>query len=280
MTCLALRGRSTILAGAAPGRRLHRALGILLGFCLAFTLARASRAQGVDSFGTFGQRRRGVPAETPQNSAFEFRIGRYVPSIDNEFQTEKPYEQTFGTKNRYSIGFEVDWQALRIPYVGTFGPGFGLEYTKISGQSFIASDPTFKTRAGSGEVSSLSIFPMYVVGVLRVDYLARSVHIPIVPYVKLGLGGAFWSIGTGDGTANQNGIKGRGFSYGPQFALGGMLLLDAIDPDSAIEMDASTGVNNSYLFFEWFDSELNGFGSGKQMQVGTNTWVLGLALEI
>jgi hypothetical protein len=252
----------------------------LLGFAATFAIAAPAAAQGVDEFGTFGQKERGVRGETPQTTAFEFRIGRYVPGIDNEFGTERPYEQTFGTKNRYSIGFEVDWQALRIPYLGTLGPGFGLEYTKISGQSFRADDPTFQTRAGEGEVSSLTIFPMYAVAVLRADYPAREARIPIVPYAKLGLGAAIWSVGTGNGTARQNGIVGRGLSYGPQFALGAMFLLDAIDPVSAIEMDANTGVNNSYFFVEWYVSQLNGFGSGNQLQVGTNTWVLGLALEI
>lgn len=259
--------------------RLSVHLAFLAGL-LALTIVAPAAAQGVDEFGMYGHKGTGVPVESPQEAAFELRIGRYVPSIDNEFQTAKPYEQTFGTKNRYSIGFEVDWQAFRIPYFGTLGPGIGIEYTKISGQSFVASDPTLQTRAGPGETSSLTIFPIYAVAVLRVDYLAREVKIPIVPYLKLGVGSAFWSVGTGDGTASQNGVKGHGFSYGPQFALGGMFLLDAIDPVSAIEMDANTGVNNSYFFVEWYLSELNGFGSGGQLQVGTNTWVLGLALEI
>jgi hypothetical protein len=33
------------------------------------------------------------------------------------------------------------------------------------------------------------------------------------------------------------------------------------------------------VFIEWFNSNLNGFGSDK-MQVGTSTWVIGLNLEI
>jgi hypothetical protein len=44
-------------------------------------------------------------------------------------------------------------------------------------------------------------------------------------------------------------------------------------------MDAATGVNNSYFFLEWYNSQLDGFG-GDQMQVGTSTWMLGLAFEI
>ncbi|HVU00826.1 MAG TPA: MXAN_2562 family outer membrane beta-barrel protein [Polyangiaceae bacterium] len=259
-----------------------RALFALASLSLAVSWASGARAQqSIDDYNTFrGGRDENGPAESPQNAAFELRVGRYVPNIDDEFADQKPYEQTFGTKNRYSIGLEVDWQAMRIPYVGTLGPGIGIEYTKISAHSFVASDPTLQTRAGEGEVSSLTILPMYLVAVLRADYFARESKIPLVPYAKLGVGWAFWSLGNGTGTANVNGISGRGTSYGFQWALGGMLLLDALDPHSALQMDANTGVNNSYFFVEWYDSKLNGFGSGGQMQVGSNTWVLGLAFEI
>jgi hypothetical protein len=34
-----------------------------------------------------------------------------------------------------------------------------------------------------------------------------------------------------------------------------------------------------YLFGEWYQLKLNGFGSGNQMQVGDSSWVLGYALE-
>jgi hypothetical protein len=59
-----------------------------------------------------------------------------------------------------------------------------------------------------------------------------------------------------------------------------MLLLDFFDPRAAREADNSVGINNSYLFTEWYYSDLSGFGSSNRMQVGTSTWVLGLALEI
>ena len=83
-----------------------------------------------------------------------------------------------------------------------------------------------------------------------------------------------------DGVArDESGVKGRGASYGLQFALGGMLLLDSLDRTAAVEMDNTTGVNNSYFFLEWYLSNLDCFG-GDCMQVGTSTWMLGLALEI
>jgi hypothetical protein len=59
-----------------------------------------------------------------------------------------------------------------------------------------------------------------------------------------------------------------------------MLLLDVFDDESALELDSTLGVNSSYLFFEFYGSDLDGFGSGNQMQVGTHTWFTGLAFEI
>lgn len=247
-----------------------------LGALALVAFAGAARAQGVDEFGSYGPNRGHRVTQSSQTAALEIRVGRYVPRIDDEFSGATPYKDTFGTKNRYSVGLELDWQAFRIPYLGTLGPGFGLEYTKISGPSYLARDLSQR----ASEDSSLLILPLYAVAVLRADYLARETPIPLAAYGKVGIGSALWWASGGDGTSRANGVAGRGFSYGPQFALGGMFLLDSLDQASAANMDDTLGVNNSYVFFEWYVSYLNGFGSGGQMQVGTNTWVLGLALEM
>lgn len=231
-----------------------------------------TRSPDVDDLGTLSHRERGRPIESPQHVAVEFRFGRYVPDIDSEFDTATPYETTFGNDNRYSVGVEVDWQLWRIPYLGTLGPGLGIQYTKMSAPSFITS-----TGARAGEDSNLAILPLYLSAVLRVDYIARETPIPIVPYAKLGLGMGIWNVTNGGGVANANGVRGSGISWGPEFALGGMFLLDVIDQTSAMSLDNEIGINNSYFFMEWYVSRL---GAGNQMEVGTNTWVLGLAFEI
>jgi hypothetical protein len=247
------------------------AAGALLG------VAANSNAQGVDEFGRYGPR--GSSAESPQNFALEVRIGRYLPSVDDEFDGHAtPYQTMFGNDNRYSIGLEFDWQALRIPYFGTLGPGFSFGYTKSTAAGFKTSTVGLGTPPEpAGEDTSLKIFPMYAVAVLRADVLARETPVPLVPYAKLGFGAAIWSVGNGGGTASVPGITGSGLSYGPQFALGGMLLLDSFDRTAAKGMDGTVGVNNSYFFLEWYVSALG--LTGNQMRVGTNTWVLGLALE-
>jgi hypothetical protein len=233
-------------------------------------------AQGVDEFGAYGGLEDRKFRESGQSTAVEIRFGRYVPRVDSEFDGATPFRDVFGTSNRYLLGVEVDWQAIRIPMLGTLGPGLGWGMTKMTG------DALLEDRSGrAGQDTSLTIMPMYLVGVLRADVIARETIVPLVPYGKLGLGYALWWVGDGDETARtDDGDKGQGSSYGYQFALGGMLLLDFFDPSSAVEADNSIGVNNSYLFMEWYYSDLSGFGSSERMQVGTSTWMLGLALEI
>jgi hypothetical protein len=249
----------------------------IFGFALALSLgAGAANAQGTDEFGAYGgaeERYHG----SPQNAAFELRFGPYRPGVDDELSGAAPFEQTFGDDTRFLIGLEVDWQALRIPYFGTFGPGFGWGYTKFTADALLADGSGNR----SAQTTSLEIMPMYLVGVLRVDVLARETAIPFVPYAKLGVGYALWWSSDGDGASHaDDGTVGRDASYGYQYALGGMLLLDFMDPGAAVQMDNASGVNNSYFFIEWYVSQLDGFGSGDQMQVGTNTWMLGLAFEI
>ena len=233
-----------------------------------------ARAQGTDALGPYGGLESRHQAESPQNAAFELRFGRYRPEVDSEFGGAKPFADTFGNDNRYLIGLEVDWQALRIPHFGSFGLGIGWGYTKFTADALLADGSGNR----SAQETTLGIMPMYLVGVLRVDVLARETFVPLVPYAKLGVGYALWWSSDGEGAAHgDDGTLGRGSSYGPQWALGGMFLLDVIDRSSALSMDAQTGVNNSYFFLEWYRSQL---GTSDQMRVGTNTWMLGLALEI
>jgi hypothetical protein len=213
---------------------------------------------------------------SPQNTAFELRFGRYVPNVD-ENVPGSPFREFFGTTNRYYIGVELDWQALRIPYLGSFGPGLGWGYTRMSGTNRLPPD-TENPDADVSQSSALSIMPMYLVGVLRADVLMREFSVPIVPYAKLGFGYALWWVNDGIGIARSDGgRKGSDASFGPQWALGGMLLLDGIDRSSAMALDVEAGVNNSYLFGEWYNSEL---GNDSHMEVGTSTWMVGFALEM
>ena len=236
-------------------------------------LTRAAAAQGVDEFGAYGTRDRGR-SESPQNGAFEARFGPYIPRVDQSV-SGSPFKDSFGNSKRYMFGLEGDWQVLRIPHLGTLGPGVGWGYTRATGYARLTAQPNVK----SDEETALSVMPFYLVGVLRADVFMRDMGVPLVPYAKLGMGYALWWASDGGSTANQNGVSGKGVSFGPQYALGGMFLLDFLDPQTARDADNGLGINNSYFFAEWYGSELDAFGSKNRMNVGANTWVLGLAIE-
>lgn len=233
--------------------------------------ASSAKADTHDELGRYERRRR--TSESPQDVAIELRFGRYVPNAD-EGLNGTPYKDVFGDKNRYYLGAEVDWQLLRIPMLGTLAPGLGAGYTIAS------ANARFSDGSGvSKQKTSLAILPMYLVGVLRADVVARETLVPVVPYAKLGLGYALWWSEDQETTSLADGKLGRGRSYGYQFALGAMFLLDIIDRQDAKAADASIGLNHSYVFCEWLKSDLSGFGSKDQLQVGTSTWTLGLAME-
>lgn len=246
---------------------------LLLGALLGGALLTASGS-------AHAQSDRARKYETPQNFAIELRLGLYYPKIDNEFGGgATPFQDSFGKNQRVFVGFEFDWQAYRIPWVGTIGPGVGAHYLKFGRPALLESGEP------SEEETSLLIYPMHLVGVLRVDVLQREVGIPIVPYLKGGLGTALWRMTNGSGTAKLGGgdtgtpeVKGKGFSYGPQFMLGVALQLDWFDEYAATQADQSLGINNTYLYVEYMSSTLNNT-KGTGLQLGTNSLAGGLAFE-
>lgn len=231
--------------------------------------------------------------ESPQRFALELRFSPYWPDVDSEpaLGGKTPLRDTFGsgaldgknnpteTSNRVLFAVEFDWQALRIPHFGTLGPGVSLGYTSLSGQSYYTDGTRPAASQPSLEETTLSVMPMYGVGVLRADVLWRDLGIPIVPYGKAGIGAGYWSISNPGGTASYLGKTARGLSWGTHFALGGAFALDVIDRTSARDLDTASGINHTYFYFEYFWSTLNGFGDDKSLRVGTKTWALGLAFE-
>jgi len=220
-----------------------------------------------------------------QRFALELRFGLYYPEVDEEIPGSTVYKDFFGEKSRFAVGAEFDWQALRIPFVGTIGPGVGLTFTTASGPGYRAGTygqtGLAYTQQRVGEVS-MTILPMHVSAVLRLDELYRRTGFPIVPYGKIGLGVGLWWISAGDETAKYKDssgaeVLGRGTSYGLHWALGGMLALDWLGRRSMASLDEETGINHVYLFGEWYNQNL-GLGGG--MHVGASTWAAGLTFEM
>jgi hypothetical protein len=218
--------------------------------------------------------------KSPQHFAFELRLSPYTPNIDKEsgLGGKTPFKDTFGSGNSVLVGFEFDYQAVRIPWVGTLGPGFSAGYWQVTAKSFTL------TGDRSAEDTSLKLYPMYLAAVLRGDTLWRNYRIPVVPYAKAGIGMTLWEMTNPGGTSTSTStagttVKGHGYTLGTQWALGIGIALDSLDQGASRNLDNSVGINNTYLYAEYYLAAMTGIAQNHPLQVGTDTWCAGLAFE-
>ncbi len=169
--------------------------------------------------------------------------------------------------------------------------GVGWGYSKFSNKALLTKPPASGGLC-SDETTSLTIMPMHASFVLRVDELMRRTGIPLVPYGKAGGGFTLWHASTDAGTeqcdpdatnatANstcQTAHSGIGITPSLHFALGGMLSLNFIDPQSSARLDETTGIHHAYVFGEWYTDEIT--LSSKVLRAGTSSWVAGLAVDL
>jgi hypothetical protein len=218
---------------------------------------------------------------TPQNFAIEFRASPYKPNIDSDpaLNGATPYKDVFRNVPRLFIGAEFDWQALRIPHVGSLGPGLSAGYTTASDPASFVTPHNGTTV--SGETTSLSIAPFALMAVFRADVLWRDVGIPLVPYAKVGVAYAYWRASNTLGLSHADGVSGTGYSLGEHVGLGLAFNLNPFDPYSAQNLDDAMGINNTYIFGEWTYENYNGLGfQSDPLRVGGSNWTFGLALEL
>ncbi|HVH41786.1 MAG TPA: MXAN_2562 family outer membrane beta-barrel protein [Labilithrix sp.] len=248
---------------------MHRSL--LLCSLVSATALFARNASAIE-LGTPAQAH---PFRSAQHFALELRFSPYYPAVDDEPGLQgTPFQQRFGTSPRLYVGLEFDWQTFRIPYIGTIGPGIGVGTVSMSRPSVTV------TGRASGDEYGLTIYPMYLAAVLRVDTFWRGAGFPLVPYGKLGAGLGLWDASSGGETArSSDGVKGSGATWGTHAAVGISFPLDVLDRGASRNMDNATGINNTYLYAEYYWLGLNGLGQDKALYVGTNTWAAGLAFE-
>lgn len=255
----------------------------VVGVILAFAPSASAQDDRVDTLGPL----RHHNFESPQNFAIELRFSSFKPNVDSDPNLNgcTPFVDIFGSGSSLLAGLEFDWEALRIPHVGTIGPGAGVGYVSFSGNAPYSGTSTAGkcvTSSGqaSGESTSLNIYPMYLVGVFRADGLWKDFGVPIIPYAKLGGAFALWQATNTLGTSVFNSTKGQGYSLGTQVAIGIAFNLNVLDPYAAREFDESMGVNSTLAFAEWTSSNINGLGfQSDPLRVGGTSWTFGIAWE-
>lgn len=266
------------------------------GLAVAVACSLAPSLAGAQTFELFGPDPSRQRWESPQNFLFELRGGPYFPDVDGEFGGRAtPFADMFGTNDRLLISAEFDWQFLRVNPVGSIALAVGAGFTQFGAIAPITQSPmpaaSSWNRPGDGQETVLHVVPGWVGGAIRIDALARRTAVPLVPYVKFGLGLAYWWSTIGDNLSRRSattspdvragdtdlGQAATGLSLGTHLAVGLMVRLDFLERRAQQRWDAAMGVNHSYVFGEYTRADV-GTG-GTQLQLSSSTWNAGLAFE-
>jgi hypothetical protein len=225
---------------------------------------------------------------------FDLRFGGYSPRVDSDpaLGGRTPYADVFGTGPKFLLGFEVDWMPLRIPYVGALGPGFSFNWVGSSALAKIDIDNNSQTGkcvgtldgCYSAESTTLTLLPMYVVAVLRIDDPLTRFGIPIVPYIKLGVDGTIWFAGNASGKTyndkvTKQPISPSGWSWGEHLALGAAFALNWLDQQAVNRSRESGSVRDFYVYGEFADYDIGVLGNANQLRTGSAAWVVGASVD-
>lgn len=124
----------------------------------------------------------------------------------------------------------------------------------------------------SGEQSKLRAIPLAGDLTVRLQFLDEQW---VVPYASAGLEYWLWSEDTNvNGDASDDGLVAGG-KAGYHWALGGNILLDGFDRDRASLLRARTGIDDTWLTFEYRDQTV-GNGDGFDF----NGTVIGVGLKV
>lgn len=200
--------------------------------------------------------------ESPRTLFFELKLGLdYYPAVDDEEALSgQPFQRFFGDDER--LFPQLTLERILWDGFGALSAGAGAGYAEFYGRAVFADDPA----VASSDPTSFRVVPLWLVASYRLDWPAAHVGIPVVPFAKLGAGYWLWW------ASPENG--GRG---GWMWSAGAALLLDPFDPRLAREFDADVGVNDSYLFVEYTDWTVDGFGADG-FDLSDEVLSLGLAL--
>lgn len=220
---------------------------------------------------------------TDQWIMLELKLGPYAPNIDAEFDgSATPFKDLFQSPTGLFLAGELDVEVWR-PF-GTLAVGLGLGWYGKSAKALVDTGddttPASDLLDRSEGDTTINVLPVSVLAIYRADFLWEEWGVPLIPFVKFGVNYSFWWITKGNGDVAKFGDEtARGGTWGWQFNAGLSLLLDVFEPAAAKNMDVETGINHTYLFFEFYHLSADGFGASDALRVGDTSYVGGLALE-
>ncbi|MCC7381772.1 MAG: hypothetical protein IT384_08075 [Deltaproteobacteria bacterium] len=298
-----LRARArAVIAPVAIGASLVLAAPLLLGLAViggwlgrrrrrqrcAWSLGLGLLAVGLLAFGL------AAPAEAARPKAtgaigfgLEFKGGPYLPALATDASTQFP--QVFGTKEpdapvevnaRALFRLGVDLQLYRG--VGTAGVGGSFGFMQFVGRGYFIGGER------SQETTVFNLLPLELTLFYRFDWLADAANVPLVPYARAGLAYTVWwnTAGSGDisrwngadAASKDDDVVGRGGKLGYTGTVGLAILLNVIEPNTALQLYESTGIRGTYLFAELTAAQVDGFG-GEGFDLSDQTWSIGISVE-
>lgn len=203
----------------------------------------------------------------------EFKLGPYMPGIDEEFDGDGPYQEFFD--NRSMLYGEAGVYYHMWQGVGKLSVGINAGYGRVSGAAVDGNGEVIDSQ----ERGAFRIIPLRSSVTYRYDYSAHNHGIPFVPFVKAGLNYYLWrALDPGGDTSQVEDFAGSGGTMGWHATLGLNFHLDFLDPRSSAAFGMNWGIENSYLFVDYTFSRVGVF-SDDGFNLSDNHWSAGLAFE-
>ena len=203
-----------------------------------------------DSSGQSGGQSSSEAVDTPR---YTFSQPTYAVSLMGTLSAASiPFLDTNGTASTQKlrgISLGLEFQPEFLQSVGVLGFGPNLSY-------FFTSEVPDQVTAGG--------FAVYSIGG-EIRYQARFFHEQfLVPFVGYEMESMAYRLKNFSGSLSINGL-----------AFGGMLLLNALEPEAAGTFYSDQGVSRSYLVAEWRGRS----GSDKNLTFSGNAFFFGLRIE-
>lgn len=216
------------------------------------------------------------------------KLGPYVPDIDKQFggSGEGPYEAMFGGYTLVPM-LDVDYIVWETA-LGQIGFGGSVGFLNKKARAYtMDSEQDDPDRKRSAENNRFRMIPLAATAVFRLTYLDDKYRVPIVPYVRGGLGYYVWWAEAPDGgvssvcrpggdSCDEN--KGRGASMGLVGSLGLAVRAENIDFEAASAMREG-GIQHAGFYAELSAARVDDFGVGNKLSVGDITWFAGVDFE-
>jgi uncharacterized protein (TIGR03382 family) len=245
-------------------RRRRRVL--VGGSMLALALAVSGEAHA-------GQR------SSPVDSTLDLRFGSWKPAIDQEpsLAAPKPFAQIFDGDDLFYVEGVYGRELLRG--VGSLGLNLSLGYGGVAGKSLDLDG------ASSGDTTTFRMAPLRLGAFYRFDWLQERFGVPVVLAGEAGLTSIQWWTSSESGISDfetASGVRsvGSGETHGWHAGGTAYLLLDIFAPGMAMNFDADSGVNNSYLFVNYMQTEADDFGSKTSWSLSDTTTLFGIGFEM